>query len=105
MKPLGGLNKTRQMRENANALRGQEVAATVHPKPNGSIIMALKGAASFIANKKYGNVMSVLLHLVEKEMDSINGDEKLSLRKRFLMLDHCLGSYRAQLLWEYDTKF
>ena len=75
MKPLGGLNKTRQMRENAKALRGQEVAATVHPKPNGSVIMALEEADSFIANKKYGNAMIVLLHLVEKEMDSINGDE------------------------------
>jgi len=91
MKPLVGLNKTRQMRENANALRGQEVAATVHPKPNGSVIMALKGADSFIANKKYGNAMIVLLHLVEKEMDSINGDEKLSLHKKISHVGSLLG--------------
>ena len=89
MKPLGGLNKTRQNREEAKkAKRNQEKNAM---KSQSSVINILSDADAFVADQHHGKAMSSLLDLVENDFDSMKGDEKLAVHKKLSSVACLLG--------------
>lgn len=88
MKPLGGLNKTRQNREEAKkAKRNQENAM----KSQSSVVNILSDADAFVADQHHGKAMGVLLDLVEKDFDSMKGDEKLAVHEKISYVALSLG--------------
>lgn len=93
LKPLGGLSKTRQSREDAKAQRDLENGVTC--QLSSVVENVLRQADALIVNQDYGEAMSVLLDLVERDMDDIKGDEKLAVHKKI--------SYAACLLGWLST--
>lgn len=88
-KPLGGLNQTRQKREDAKAKRSE--AENTLPDPSGSVEVAFSKIDEFTKEQKHAEAMAKLLDLVETQMDSINGDEKLALHKQMAHVAALLG--------------
>ncbi|KAL9183089.1 hypothetical protein ACHAXT_004876 [Thalassiosira profunda] len=79
--PLGGLNKTRQKREDAKAKREQEKAEALSDSTF-SIDAVLIEVDGLIADEMYGKAMEVLLDVVETKMDTLGGEEKLAVHKK-----------------------
>jgi len=90
LKPLGGLNKTRQNREDAKAQHAQVNCITSVPNI-GSVDIILSEADISIANGEHGKAMYILLDLVEREMDSIKGDVKLDVHNKISHVACLLG--------------
>ena len=92
LKPLGrgGLNKTRQKREDAKAKRAQQNAASSEPS-NNSVETLLATADALVDMQQYGQAMAGLLEFVENKMESISGDEKLELHKKVAHIADLLG--------------
>lgn len=85
LKPLGGLNKTRQMREDAKKQRAQGNV------PFSSIENTLKDVDALLASGENGSAMKILLDLIEENFDSIKGDEKLAVHKKISLVACLLG--------------
>ena len=94
LKPLGGLNKSRQLLDDAK--RARESAAT--SKPKSSIKSVLDKVDALVENDKHGEAMSELLDIVENKMDTIGGDEKLELHKKVSSIACLLGWF------DYDSR-
>ena len=90
IKPLGGLNQTRQNRVDAKTKRNQEKDSTIS-QLSGLVENILSEVDALMKDKKHGKAMSRLLDLVETEMDSIKGDEKLAVHKKMSHVSSVLG--------------
>lgn len=91
LKPLGrgGLNMTRQKREDTKAKRAQRNDAV--SEPSNSVEKLLATADALIDMHQYDQAMAGLLDFVENKMDSISGDEKLELHKKVAHIADLLG--------------
>jgi len=88
LKPLGGKNnKTRQNREDARVRRAQNSKIS---QPVNSIGKDLSNVDELIALQELGGAMSVLLDLLDEEID-LKSDEKLALHTRVSHLASLLG--------------
>ncbi len=88
LKPLGGMNnKTRQNREDAKARRAQ-ISKT--SQPVNTIEKVMSKADGLIALQEHGEAMSVLLDLLDEEIDLKRG-EKLVMHTKVSHLASLLG--------------
>jgi hypothetical protein len=88
LKPLGGKNnKTRQNREDARARRAQNSKTL---QPVNSIGKVVRKVDELIALQEHGEAMSVLLDLLDDEID-LKSNEKLALHTRVSHLASLLG--------------
>ena len=89
MKPLGGYNQTRQVREDAKAKRHEE--NFIKSLPIGSVNNVLRDVDTCIMRQRHDKAMSALLDLTEREFDLAKGDEKLAVHEKISQVAHILG--------------
>ena len=86
LKPLGGLNKTRQKIEDAKAERNANKAD--HSSHVGH---TLRRTDLLIENQKYAEAMEILLSSVERDFAAMTGDEKLAIHSKIAHVSSVLG--------------
>ena len=91
LKPLGGLNKTRQKREDAKARRGDKENTTVSTPPKSLVENILDKVDALIDNQQHGAAMAMLLDVVDNDLGSITGDEKLAVHTKVAQIAGLLG--------------